>query len=161
MLEVNPGLIVWTIATFILLAFVLGKFAWKPLLEALRRREEGIRSSIDRAEAAKNEAERLLGEHRVQLARAEEESRRILSETRAIADKLKGEVVAKAAEQARIMIDQAKDEIERDKDAAITELRAEVADLAVEAAGRILGETLDPARHKKIVDDILKALPKN
>lgn len=161
MLEVNPGLIVWTIATFILLAIVLAKFAWKPMLEALRRREEGIRNSIERAEAAKIESERLLDEHRAALGRAEEESRRILAETRAMADKLKGEVVEKAVQQARLMIDQAKDEIERDKDAAITELRGEVADLAVAAAGKILGETLDASKHKKIVDDIMKALPKN
>jgi F-type H+-transporting ATPase subunit b len=161
MLEVNPGLIVWTIATFVLLAFVLGRYAWKPMLDALRRREEGIHSAIERAETAKKEAEHLLEQHRSQLARAEEESRRILGETRALADKLKGEVVEKANQQARIMIDQAKNEIERDKDAAIIQLRSEVADLAVEAAGKILGETLDAARHKKIVDEILKTLPKN
>jgi len=161
MLQVNPGLIVWTIVTFILLLAILRKFAWKPMLEALTRREEGIRSSIERAENAKQEAEHILEENRKQLARADEESRHILNESRSLAEKLKNEIVEKANQQARVMVEQARQEIGRDKDIAITQLRGEVADLAVKAAEKILGETLDGSKHKKIIDDILKGLPKN
>ena len=85
MLNPNPGLIIWTIVTFVLLIILLKKFAWKPLLEALQRREESVRNSIERAERAKQEAERLLEENRKQLERAGQEGQRILNENRALA----------------------------------------------------------------------------
>ena len=161
MLSINPGLIVWTIITFVTLLLVLRKFAWKPLLEALHKREEHVRSSLERAEQAKQEAQHLIEENRKQLARAEDESRRILNEGRVLAEKLKGEIVDKANQQARKMVDQAKQEIERDKELALSQLRAEVANLAILAAERILGETLDANKHRKVVDDMMRELPKN
>ncbi len=161
MLEINPGLAIWTIVTFVLLVIVLRSFAWKPLLEALNKREEHVRSSLERAEYAKQEAERILNENRIQLAKAESEAQRILTEGRALGEKLKNEIVDQANQQSRRMIDQAKHEIERDKDAALSELRSEVASLAIKAAEKILDETLDENRHRKIVDAYLKDLPKN
>ena len=161
MLEPNPGLMLWTIATFILLVILLRKLAWKPLLEALHNREEHVRNSIERAEQAKIEAERLLEENRAQLAKAEAEASRILGEGRALGDKLKNEMIEQANRQSRRMIDQAKAEIERDKDAALSQLKNEVANLAIMAAEKILDETLDENRYRKIIDASLKDLPKN
>jgi F-type H+-transporting ATPase subunit b len=161
MLDPNPGLIIWTIVTFVLLLIVLRRFAWKPLMEALRSREEFIRTSLERAEYAKQEAERMLDEHRKQLARAEEESRRILNDGRALGEKLKSEIVDQANQQSRRMLDQARQEIERDKESALAQLRTEVANLAIKAAEKILGETLDEAKHRKLVDAQLKDLSKN
>ena len=161
MLDINPGLIVWTIVTFGLLLTVLRMFAWKPLLEALNKREEHVRSSLERAEFAKQEAERILEENRKQLAKVESESQRILSEGRALGEKLKNEMIDQANQQSRRLIDQAKQEIERDKDAALSQLRSEVANLAIKAAEKILDETLDEAKQRKIVDAYLKDLPKN
>ncbi|MBI1803623.1 MAG: F0F1 ATP synthase subunit B [Ignavibacteriae bacterium] len=161
MLEPNPGLIVWTIITFVLLVLILRKFAWRPILESLHKREEYVRTSIERAEQARQEAERLLEEHRKQIAQAEHEGHRILNESRALAEKLKQEIMDKANQQSRRMVEQAKQEIDRDKEAALVELRGEVASLAVQAASKILGETLDENKHRKIVDAYLKDLPKN
>ena len=161
LVSVNPGLIIWTIVTFVLLFLLLKKLAWKPIVGALESREEHIRQSLDRAEHAQQEAERLLEENRKERARAEEEAQKIRGEGRALGEKLKNEIVEKANQQARKMVDQAKQEIERDKDAALSQLRDEVANLAVLAAGKILDETLDPAKHKKLLDDTLQRLPKN
>ncbi|TAK54764.1 MAG: ATP synthase F0 subunit B [Bacteroidetes bacterium] len=161
MLEINPGLVVWTAITFLLLAFVLKKFAWKPLLQALEKREEHIHTSIERAEQAKAEAERLLEEHRKQVANAEAEAHNIIKESRALAQKLKSEMEEAAKRQSLMMIEQAKQEIERNKDAALAQLRGEVADLAILAAGKILNETLDANKHRRLVDDVLQSLPKN
>lgn len=161
MLSINPGLIIWTIITFVILLVVLRKFAWKPLLDALHRREDHVRSSLERAEHAKQEAERLLEENKRRLARAEEESHRILNENRALGEKLKSEIVEKANQQSRRMIEQAKQEIERDKDAALAQLRGEVANLAISAAEKILDETLDAQKHRKLIDGYLRDLPKN
>ncbi len=161
LLELNPGLIIWTTITFMLLLFVLRKVAWKPILTALQMREDTIRSSLERSEEAKREAEHILEENRKNLTRAEHESSRIIHEGKSIAEKMKAEIFERANTEARRMIDSAREEISREKDAALAELRGEVAYLAVGAAGRILDETLDIAKHRKLVDKFLKELPEN
>lgn len=161
MLDINPGLIVWTIVTFILLVTVLRAYAWKPLLAVLQEREEHVRNSIERAEQARAESERILEENRKQLATAESEANRILGEGRALGEKLKNDIVDQANKQSRKMIEQAKQEIEREKESALEKLRSEVANLAIGAAEKILDETLDENRHRKIVDGYLRDLPKN
>ncbi len=161
MLDPNPGLIVWTLVTFVLLVVILRKFAWKPLLESLQKREDTVRGALERAEHAKQEAERLLEENRKQLARAEADAQRILNEGRELGEKLKAEIVEKANQQSRRLTEQAKQEIERDKEAALAQLRGEVANLAIKAAEKILDETLDEKKHGAIVDSYLKNLPKN
>jgi F-type H+-transporting ATPase subunit b len=161
MLNVQSGLIIWTIVTFLVLLFVLGKVAWKPLLTALHTREKGIRDALRQAEDARKESELLLAENKAALARANEETARILREGRTLAEQLKNDILAKATESARTVMDQAKDEIQREKEAALHQLRSEVADLAMNAAEKILDETLNSAKQKKIVDKVLKKLPKN
>jgi F-type H+-transporting ATPase subunit b len=154
MLEINPGLIIWTTVTFFLLLFVLKKIAWKHIVGALEQREEHIRLSLERAEEAKQEAERLLEENRKERAQSEERAQKILNEGRTLGENLKNEIVEKANQQA-------KQEIERDKEAALSQLREEVASLAIMAAEKILGESLDANKHKKLVDDVLNRLPRN
>ena len=161
MLEVNSGLIVWTIITFVILLILLRKFAWRPLLDSLERREEHIRTSVERAEQARAESEKLIEEHRRRLEGAEQEGHRILAESRVLADKLKAEIVAQANQQSRNMISHAHQEIERAKEAALTALRGEVAHLAIRVAEKILDETIDEKRHRKLIDGSLDKLPVN
>jgi F-type H+-transporting ATPase subunit b len=161
MLDPNPGLIVWTVVTFVLLLMVLNKFAWKPLLKALHDRESSIRGTLDHADNARAEAEKILEENRRQLSKAGEEAQKILADGRALGDKLKQEIVDQANQQSRRMVDQARLEIERDKDAAIAQLRGEVAALALQVAGKILNDTLDEKKHRALIDESLSSLPKN
>ena len=160
MLEINPGLIVWTIITFIILLVILRAMAWKPLLHALSAREEKIRTALQQSEAAQLEAQRLLEENKRQLALAEGQSQRIIKEGREMGERIKAEVVEKANASSRHMIEQAKDEIRREKEAALTELRTEVADLAILAAGKILDANLDTPKQRQLVDATIKALQK-
>jgi F-type H+-transporting ATPase subunit b len=161
MLEINPGLIIWTIVTFIILLVVLKKAAWKPLLKTLTDREEHIRTALHHADQAQQEAQRLLEENKRQLARAEEQSQRIIKEGREMGEKVKAEIVEKANASARATVEQAKDEIRREKEAALTQLRAEVADLAIGVAGKILDQNLDTPKQRQLVDAAIKDLQKN
>jgi len=161
MLDINPGLIIWTIVTFVLLVFVLGKFAWKPLLQALQSREQEIADALRKAEEAKKDAERMIQENKALMEKANNETARLIAEGRAIAEQLKSDVVAKAHENAKKLLEQAKDEIGRERDAAVQQLRSEVADLAVSAAEKILDETLDSAKQKKMIDSVMKQLQNN
>lgn len=160
MFEINPGLILWTIITFVVVLVILRKSAWKTLLDALTAREEKIRTSLEQAERAQQEAARLLEENRKQLARADEQSQQIVRDGRDAGERLKAEILDKAARGAQHMIEQAKDEIVREKEKALHQLRAEVADLAIGAAGKILDAHLDPARHRQLIDDAIKDMSK-
>ena len=160
MLDINPGLMIWTVITFIVLLFVLKKLAWKPLLQALTAREEKIRESLEQAEHARHEAQRLIEENQKQMTQAQGEFQRMMREAREEADKLRAKRKQDAEAEARKIVEQGKMEIEREKEAALNQLRNEVADLAIGAAGRILDEELDEKKHRKLVDSFLTGLPR-
>ncbi len=160
MLELNPGLIVWTIITFLIVLAILRGTAWKPLVQVLKDREEKIQSSLEEAEKARLEAIQLLEENKRVLLDAEAQSARIIREGRDVGEKLKAEIVEKAQASSRQMVEQAKDEIRREKDAALVQLRSEVSDLAIAAAGKILDANLDTAQQRRLVDQAIKELSK-
>lgn len=161
MFEINPGLSLWTIITFILLLVLLKRLAWRPLVDALTSREESIRESLAQAEHARREAHRLMEENQKQIANAHAEFQRVLREAREEAEKLRAKRKQEAEAEARKIIDQGKMEIEREKESALLQLRGEVADLAILAASKILDETLDEKKHRKLVDDFLRNFPRN
>ena len=161
MLELNPGLTIWTIITFVALLLILRAVAWKPIIGALTARETGIRESMERAEHARQEAERMIAEHNTRLAKADEEARRILIEAREAAERLKSEFADKTRKEAERLMEYAHAEIERSRRAAQMQLQTEVASLAIKAAEQILRETLDASRQKTITDRIIADLPKN
>lgn len=161
MLELNPGLTIWTIVTFLVLLLILRAVAWKPIIAALTARETAIRESLEKAEHARQEAERMIAEHNSRLAKAEEEGRRILIEAREAAERLKNEFADKTRKEADRLMEYAHAEIERSRRAAQMQLQTEVASLAIKAAERILNETLDAGRQKTLTDKIIADLPKN
>jgi F-type H+-transporting ATPase subunit b len=160
MLEINPGLIVWTIITFVIVLLILRTTAWKPLLGAIAAREEKIRASLREAQEAQQQARALLEENRKQLALAEQQSQRIVKEGRDMAERLKVEILEKANTSARAAVEQARGEIQREKETAITQLRTEVADLAIQAAGKILDANLDAAKQRALVDAVIRDINK-
>ncbi len=160
MFDINPGLILWTIITFVVVLVILRRSAWKTLLGALTAREEKIRASLEQAEHAQQEAARLLEENRKQLALADAQSQRIIRDGRDLGERLKAEILEKASTGARQMVEQAKGEIAREKEKALNQLRAEVADLAIGVAGKILDANLDSARHRQLIDAAIKDMSK-
>lgn len=152
-IEVGP--IIWTVFNFLLLLTLLRIVAWKPILAALSKRETTINDALNRADAAQSEAERVLAENRKALAQAEQEAQKVLRESREYAERLQAESAARSQEEGRRLLDQARQEIERNKQQALNELRSEVANLAIGATEKILGESLDADRHKQLVDTYL------
>ncbi|WP_294346013.1 F0F1 ATP synthase subunit B [Prosthecochloris sp.] len=161
LLDPNPGLIFWTTVTFVIVLFILKKFTWGPMLNALEEREKGIQDSIDRAYTAKEEAEEVLRKNKALLAKADSEAEKIVREGKEYGDKLRAEITEKAHTEAARMIASAKDEIEQEKRRALMELRTEVADLAVKGAEKIIMANLDAEKQKKIVDSMIQDLSQN
>lgn len=161
LLTPNAGLIFWKALVFGLLLFLLYKFAWNPIMAALSEREETIDSSIKRAEHALAEAKKIQQENTRARREAEAEAQRIMREARETADRVRTEEVDKTREQIRKLKEQAEADIEREKQSALDELRDEVAALAIGAAEKILRETLDTGRQRKLVDRFIDDLPTN
>ncbi len=161
LLDPNPGLIFWTTVTFLIVLFILKKFTWGPMLSALEEREKSIQASIDRAQTAKEEAEEVLKKNRDLLAKADAEAEKIVREGKEYGDKLRADITEKAQTEASRMIATAKEEIEQEKRRALTELRTEVADLAVKGAEKIIMANLDAAKQKNIIDSMIKDLSEN
>jgi F-type H+-transporting ATPase subunit b len=161
LLDVNPGLIIWTIITFLLLLIILKKVAWKPILTALDKREKEIADSLNRAEQAKEEAQKILEENQATLSKAEEESKKIIDKSREYADNLKGQLMKESKDQAQKIIEDASAEIERKKNAAFEELKNQIADISVSAAEKIMKENIDANKNKQIVNKYLSEINKN
>tara|TARA_B100001765_G_C19340901_1_gene266056 strand:- start:105 stop:608 length:504 start_codon:yes stop_codon:yes gene_type:complete len=155
LVQLDPGLFVWTILTFLLLLFVLAKFAWKPLLKMLKDREELIRSSLEDAEKAKEELERLNAEGEAIVNQARSEAQTILSEGKAAATKLKEETLAGAKEQAKNIISEAEKQINVEKDKAINEIKSEVVNLSLNISKKLINKNLSPEDNKALIDESL------
>jgi F-type H+-transporting ATPase subunit b len=161
LLAPNLGLFVWMLLTFILLMIVLKRFAWGPITEALDSRETTIQESMDQARLALEEAKAIQADNTTARREAEASAQTLLRSAREDAEKLRGDEVTKTREQIQEMQEQARQEIEREKDSALEALRHQVADLAIDAAERILHENLDADKQKKIVNDFLGTLSQN
>ncbi|MBN2424669.1 MAG: F0F1 ATP synthase subunit B [Calditrichaceae bacterium] len=161
MLDLNPGMILWTWITFFAVFIVLYLVALKPMLTAITNREQGIKNDLESAQKQREEAEAILEEHRRLMAKADEDGQKIIRENQLLAEKTKQDILESARNESDKMIHQAKEEIEREKQSALNSLRAEVADLAINAAEQIIMQNLDQEKQKKVVDEYLKSMPKS
>jgi len=161
LLDVNPGIAIWTVLTFVVLLIVLKMVAWKPILSALSQREDAIRESLEKADKAKEEAQKMLNENQANLAKAGEEAKAIIEQSRQFAEKLKDQMLQDSKQQSQKIIADASAEIERKKEAAFSELRGQVAEIAINAAEKILQENLDKEKQKKVVDKYISEITKN
>jgi F-type H+-transporting ATPase subunit b len=160
-LDVNPGLILWTVITFLCLLFILAKFAWKPIMNSLSERESFIKNSLDKAESAQKEAEKLVAENKANLLQAGEEAQKIIDQGKEYAEKLKVQMLDESKIQAKKMIEDATLEIQRKNAEAFNKLKDQVAEIAVSAAEKILRENLDKEKQTKLVNKYLDELSKN
>jgi len=160
-LDVNPGLIIWTLVTFLFLLFILAKIAWKPILKSLSDRENLIKESLDKAENARKEAEKLIAENKANLLKAEEEGQKVIEKSREYAEKLKNQILDESKVHAKKMIEDASLEIQRKNAEAFNKLKEQVADIAVNAAEKIIKENLDKDKQVNLVNKYLDDLSKN
>lgn len=154
------GTILWTLVTFGVLLFVLRRFAWTPLLTALEAREGQIRSDIEQAKADRVEAQKIVEENRSLLVQARRERAEAVEAGRQDAERLKAEILEEARRQRESLLAQTQQQIQAELRSARSELRKEAADLAIQAAARILAKNLDDASQRKIVEDYLADLEK-
>ena len=148
----NPADIWPTWVAFLILFFLLYKFALPAITGMLDKRAETIRESLETAEETKVEAERLLEDYKKQMAEARAEAGKVIEQGRKVADSMKDEIVAKANEEAAGIVEKAREAMEAEKQAAIAELQASVAEVSVSVAGKLIGEKLSADDHAALID---------
>ncbi len=158
LVQLDPGLFIWTILTFLILFFVLAKFAWKPLLLALESRENTIKSSLEDAEKAKTELERLNVESEEIMAKARSEAQTIRVEAKSAAEKIKADVMIQAGEDAKKIRDEAQKQIKVEKAKAISEIRQEVVNLTMRVAEKVIRKNLSKEDNQSLIEDSIKHL---
>lgn len=158
LVQPDPGLFIWTIVTFLVLLALLAKFAWHPLLQALETRQERIRKSLEDAERARQELERLQQESAKILQQARIESESIVTQTRTDAERLREELKRKAKDEADNILRNAQQQIQLQTRQAIEQIRHEVADIAVLLASKLLERNLAKEDNARLIDDTLKQI---
>ena len=154
-LKVDPGLLLWTIITFLLLLLVLWKAAWKPVVKALDARAEKIKDDIDTADKSRQSAEKILAEHTAMVASAKDDAFKILSDAKKEAEKIKAEIIEKANQEARATVEKAKHEIERAKEAALEDIKKEFVVISTEIASKIVRKNISADDQKALVEEAL------
>jgi F-type H+-transporting ATPase subunit b len=150
------GMIFWSTLFFLVLLFVLGKFAWPAILTAVKARNESIRKALDAAESAKKEMAQLQADNEKILAEARAERDALMKEAKEIRDKLIGEAKEKAAEEAKKLVKSARESIQREKAAAVNDMKEQMATLSVEIAEKILRIKLkDSKAQKELVNKLI------
>lgn len=161
LLNFEPGIVIWIGITFVLFLLALRKFAWGPVLAALEKREKSIQESLDSAEKAMKRAEEISRNNDEALRKAEVEAQRVRKEAKEEAEKIRVEIIDKSRSEAEAIKTQILASIEQEKQKAMLELRSHVAELAIEAASKILNSELDQKKNKKLVDDFIDGISKN
>ncbi len=156
------GTIFWSTLIFSIFFAFLAKFAWKPILKAVKAREEIIKGSLEAAEKAREDMKRLQTDNEIILRKAREERENILKEARETREKIISEAKGKASEEAGKLIEKARQEIEREKIKALSEIQSQVALLSVEIASRLLKEKLQESKEQeKLIEKYIKEIQNN
>jgi F-type H+-transporting ATPase subunit b len=158
-LDLNPGLSLWTAITFLVLIIVLKKYAFGPITKMLAEREGSIRDAIDSAKKEREEAEKLLARQKDALVKAQRDAAELAKRNQQEMEAFRSQLTAQARKEADDMVASARKSIEEERRLAVAQLRAEVADLAVAAAGRIVKSSLDEKAQRQLVDEYIKDLP--
>jgi F-type H+-transporting ATPase subunit b len=158
-LELNPGLTLWTAITFLLLIVVLAKFAFGPIVKMLGDREKSIKDAIEQAKKERAEAEKMLAEQKLSLAAAQREAAALAQKSRQDVELLRAELTASARKEADALVAMARQQIVEEKSKALAELKGQVADLAIGATRRLIVSSLDEKSQRALVEDYIAKLP--
>jgi F-type H+-transporting ATPase subunit b len=158
LLEPHAGLMVWTLVIFVVLLFVLSKFAFKPIVAAVEQREQALEDAIAQANRDRDEAAKVLAEQRAQLEGARGEAQRYIAEGRAAAEKMKAELLEQTRQQQQELLERARRDIDAERDRAIADLRREAVDLALAGASKVIERNLDEASNRQLVENFLSTL---
>ena len=158
LLEPSYGLMVWTLVIFVILVGILSKYAFGPITAAVVAREKALEDAINAAKRDREEAARVLAEHRAKLDALHGEGQKIIADARVAAERVRSELVEQAHAEQASMLARARQEIESEKVRAIAELRREAVDLAIAGASKVIEKNLDQTSNRQLVESFLASV---
>ena len=154
------GIWLSTLLAFGIAFFILKKFAFPKIIEALDARNEKIEGDLKNAELTREEAEKLLAEYKAQLDEARTEAKKVMDEGKALGENLRKETIEKAQQEANHLIARAQEEIAREKEKAIKELQGQIADISIQVASKVIQKSLSKEEHSQLIDQYVSEVGK-
>ena len=158
LIEVIPGLMIWTIICFGIAYFILKRYAFGEIQQRIDERRDRIRQSLEDADSARNEARQLLEEHRALIGQARGQAEDILAEARRVADSQRQRVKDETEADRQRRLEETRRQIEAETHRALEQIRAEVADLTLVATAKVTGKVLDDGDHRRLIEDAIRDL---
>ena len=158
LIQVTPGLMIWTIVCFLITLYVLKRYAFGPIQKLIDERRQRIRESLDEADHARKEARELLEEHRKLIGQAKGEAEEILAETRRVAEVNSRRMREETEADRQRRLEETRRQVESETRKALEQIRAEVADLTLIAATKVTGKALTDADHKRLIEESIREL---
>ena len=156
----DPGITVWSWVVFGIVAFILAKMAWNPLLAAMERRENQVRDGLEEAELARQEARRITEEFDAKVKAAQADAQRMAEDARQNAEKLAADIETEARERAERLLERAREEISVAQRQAVDEVRQQAVDLSIEAAKAVLKRSVDDEDNRKLASKVIQMVRK-
>jgi len=153
LIQVTPGLMIWTIVCFLITLYVLKRYAFGPIQKLIDERRARIRESIEEADNARSEARKLLEEHRKLIGQAKSEAEGILTEARKVADANERRMREETEADRQRRLEDTRKQIEAETRRALEQIRAEIADLSLIAAEKVTRRSLDDADHRRLIEE--------
>jgi len=158
LLSVNPGLVIWTAVTFLIVLIVLWKFAWKPITTALDERNQKVVDDLDESKKLRENAEKLLNDYEAKLESAKQEAMQLLEESRKDSESNKARILKEASDEAEKIKERTAHDIEQAKVKAIAEIEGKVLDLTVKVLSKVMKTQLTGNEHKDMISRELNSL---
>jgi F-type H+-transporting ATPase subunit b len=155
LISFNPGLMIWTLVTFAIVLYILKRFAWTPIQQVIDERRRAIAASLEEAERARAEAQRMIEEHRHQLGQSRREAAKIVEDARRSADERNREAAAQLEADMARRTERARAEIASETRQALGEVRRQLADLTVAATEKVVRARLDESEQRRLIDEAL------
>lgn len=157
--EINQ--MIYSFLAFFILLFLLGKFAFPPLLKMMKEREDTIKQSLDKAEQTRDEAEKMMTDYKKQMNEARKEAQEIIEQSKKLAGSMKDDILKEAKEEANKTVERARQEINREKEKAFEELQSKMAEIVVLTSSKVVGKSLDLADHVRLIKESLQEVGKS
>lgn len=158
LMSLQVNLMFWTLLIFVILYFILSKFAFGPITAAVEAREKALEDAIEGAKRDRDDAAKLLKEHQASIDAARGEAQKLIADGRAVAEKMRADLLEQTRREQQDMLERARREIESEKDKAVAQLRREAVDLALAGASKAIEQNLESEKNRKLVESYLASI---
>ena len=159
LMAIRLNLMLWTLVIFLILFYILKRWAFPAILGAVERREQALQEALESARKDREEAQRLVEEQRRRIEEVRGDAQRIIAEGRAVAEKMRSDLMEQTHQEQQAMLERARREIETEKERAVAQLRRETVNLAIAGASKVIEQNLDSTGNRQLVESYLGSLP--